>query len=65
MDGAMGTMIQKHKLGEEDFRGTEFINHKRPLNGNNDLLSVTQPALIKCIHTVTEELIAITYISIT
>lgn len=50
LDGAMGTMIQKHKLEEEDFRGTQFKDHKSPLKGNNDLLSITQPEIIKDIH---------------
>ena len=39
LDGAMGTMIQRHDLSEEDFRGERFKNHKSPLKGNNDLLS--------------------------
>jgi 5-methyltetrahydrofolate--homocysteine methyltransferase len=50
LDGAMGTMIQKHKLEEEDFRGERFKDFHRPLKGNNDLLSVTQPEIIKNIH---------------
>lgn len=50
LDGAMGTMIQKHILTEEDFRGTRFKNHKFPLKGNNDLLSITRPDIIKEIH---------------
>jgi len=50
LDGAMGTMIQKHKLGEEEFRGEEFKDHPFPLRGNNDLLSVTKPDLIRNIH---------------
>ena len=52
MDGAMGTMIQKHDLSEEQFRGTEFTTHSKPLIGNNDLLSLTQPTIISNIHRV-------------
>jgi 5-methyltetrahydrofolate--homocysteine methyltransferase len=50
LDGAMGTMIQRHKLEEEDFRAERFKNHPSPLKGNNDLLSITQPEIIKDIH---------------
>ena len=50
MDGAMGTMIQSYELKEEDFRGTLFKNHPVPLKGNNDLLSLTRPDIIKDIH---------------
>jgi len=50
LDGAMGTMIQRHTLEEEDFRGERFKDHKYPLKGNNDLLSLTQPGIIKEIH---------------
>ena len=50
LDGAMGTMIQKHKLTEEDFRGDRFKNHSVLVQGNNDLLSITQPEIIKEIH---------------
>ena len=50
LDGAMGTMIQKYSLSEEDFRGERFINHNCDLKGNNDLLSITQPQIIKKIH---------------
>jgi 5-methyltetrahydrofolate--homocysteine methyltransferase len=50
LDGAMGTMIQKHKLEEEDFRGERFKDHQGDLKGNNDLLSITQPEIIKEIH---------------
>lgn len=50
LDGAMGTMIQRHTLSEEDFRGEQFANHHMPLKGNNDLLSLTQPEIIKEIH---------------
>jgi 5-methyltetrahydrofolate--homocysteine methyltransferase len=50
LDGAMGTMIQRYKLQEEDFRGTRFAAHTHPLTGNNDLLSITRPDVIKAIH---------------
>ena len=50
MDGAMGTMIQRYTLTEEDFRGTRFTEAKIPLKGNNDLLSITRPDIIKAIH---------------
>ena len=50
LDGAMGTMIQRHKLEEEDFRGDRWPNHPSPLKGNNDLLSITRPEIIKDIH---------------
>lgn len=50
LDGAMGTMIQRHKLEEEDFRGERFKNHPHPLKGNNDVLSITRPDIIKDIH---------------
>lgn len=50
LDGAMGTMIQRHKLEEEDFRRGWFEDHKQPLKGNNDLLSLTRPDIIKDIH---------------
>ncbi len=50
IDGAMGTMIQRHKLTEKDFRGERFKNYPSDLKGNNDLLSITQPEIIKGIH---------------
>ena len=50
LDGAMGTMIQRHQLTEEDFRGERFKNHTCSLKGNNDLLSITRPDIIKEIH---------------
>ncbi|PJA07225.1 MAG: methionine synthase, partial [Flavobacteriales bacterium CG_4_10_14_0_2_um_filter_32_8] len=50
LDGAMGTMIQRYKLSEEDFRGTVFADSKVLLKGNNDLLSITRPDIIKTIH---------------
>ena len=50
MDGAMGTMIQRHTLDEADFRGARFTEAEDELKGNNDLLSLTQPDLIRDIH---------------
>ncbi len=50
LDGAMGTMIQKYKLTEKDYRGKRFANWKSDLKGNNDLLSITQPEIIYSIH---------------
>lgn len=50
LDGAMGTMIQRYTLEEEDFRGERFKDHAHPLKGNNDLLSITRPDIIKEIH---------------
>jgi methionine synthase (B12-dependent) (EC 2.1.1.13) len=51
LDGAMGTMIQDYKFEEADFRGERFADWKSELKGNNDLLSLTQPQVIKAIHT--------------
>ncbi|QGM97156.1 methionine synthase [Methylocystis parvus] len=51
LDGAMGTMIQRHKFEESDFRGARFADHPKDLKGNNDLLILTQPEAIKAIHT--------------
>ncbi|MGE5679465.1 MAG: methionine synthase [Bacillota bacterium] len=50
LDGAMGTMIQRHKLQEADFRGERFKDHPHDLKGNNDLLVLTQPEIILNIH---------------
>ncbi len=50
LDGAMGTMIQSYRLVEEDFRADIFNNHPIPLKGNNDILSITRPDVIKEIH---------------
>lgn len=50
LDGAMGTMIQRYKLTEEDFRGERFANHSSLVQGNNDLLALTQPEILKTIH---------------
>jgi len=46
IDGAMGTMIQKHRLSEEDYRGDRFKDWKSLVKGNNDLLVLTQPEII-------------------
>ena len=50
LDGAMGTMIQRYKLGEADFRGERFAGHDKDLKGNNDLLVLTRPDIIRAIH---------------
>ncbi len=50
IDGAMGTMIQKYKLEEKDYRGEEFKGWHKDVKGNNDLLSITQPQIIQAIH---------------
>src|SRR3954465_9996969 len=50
LDGAMGTMIQRARLAEEDYRGARFRDWPRELRGNNDLLSLSQPALVRDIH---------------
>jgi 5-methyltetrahydrofolate--homocysteine methyltransferase len=50
LDGAMGTMIQRHKFEEDDFRAERFKSHAKDLRGNNDLLILTQPEAIKAIH---------------
>tara|TARA_X000000950_G_scaffold165919_1_gene202654 strand:+ start:1581 stop:2582 length:1002 start_codon:yes stop_codon:yes gene_type:complete len=50
LDGAMGTMIQRYKFSEEDYRGIRFKDYEYPLQGNNDLLSLTQPDAIREIH---------------
>jgi len=50
LDGAMGTMIQRHKLEEEDYRGERFADWESPLKGMNDLLVLSQPDLIAGIH---------------
>lgn len=50
LDGAMGTMIQQHRLSEEDFRGSIFQDFQYDLKGNNDLLSITKPEIIRAIH---------------
>ncbi|TAE40751.1 MAG: methionine synthase [Sphingobacteriales bacterium] len=50
IDGAMGTMIQRYNLSEADFRGERFKNHPSDVKGNNDLLNITRPDIIKAIH---------------
>jgi 5-methyltetrahydrofolate--homocysteine methyltransferase len=50
IDGAMGTMIQRHKLGEDHYRGERFADHSKDVKGNNDLLVLTQPNIIEGIH---------------
>ena len=50
LDGAMGTMIQRYNLSEEDFRGVEFMHHTHRLEGNNDVLVLTRPDVISAIH---------------
>ena len=50
LDGAMGTMIQRHKFDEATFRGKRFVDHPRPVQGNNDLLVLTCPEAIEHIH---------------
>ncbi|MEQ8937363.1 MAG: homocysteine S-methyltransferase family protein, partial [Gammaproteobacteria bacterium] len=50
LDGAMGTMIQSYQLEEDDYRGERFADHPCDLKGNNDLLSIVRPDIIKSIH---------------
>ena len=50
LDGATGTMLQRHKLQEADFRGELFANHPKSLKGNNDLLVLTQPEIVAGVH---------------
>ncbi len=50
LDGAMGTMIQRYKLSEADFRGDRFADHPVDVRGNNDLLSLTRPDVVREIH---------------
>lgn len=50
LDGGMGTMIQQHRLGEVDYRGSRFAQHPRDLKGNNDLLVITRPDVVSGIH---------------
>ncbi|MAZ27936.1 MAG: 5-methyltetrahydrofolate--homocysteine methyltransferase [Cytophagaceae bacterium] len=50
LDGAMGTMLQRYKFSEEDFRGERFMDWKFPVQGNNDMLSITQPQAIADVH---------------
>ncbi len=51
LDGAMGTMLQRHKFSEADYRGKRFANYPYDVKGNNDLLSITQPEAIAGVHT--------------
>ncbi|MCA9959068.1 MAG: homocysteine S-methyltransferase family protein, partial [Anaerolineales bacterium] len=51
LDGAMGSLIQTYQLDEAGFRGTRFADWPQDLQGNNDLLNITQPDIIKAIHT--------------
>src|SRR5690606_40647564 len=50
LDGAMGTMIQQYKLTEADYRGDRFLAHPKDLKGNNELLQLTRPHVIREIH---------------
>ena len=50
LDGAMGTMIQRYKLGDADYRGSRFAAHPNDLKGLGDLLCLTQPQIIEEIH---------------
>src|SRR5215212_4158943 len=50
LDCAMGTMIQSYKLSENDYRGGRYADHPGELEGNNDLLSITQPQILRDIH---------------
>src|SRR5919197_4741486 len=50
LDGAVGTMLQREKLEEADFRGERFAEHPRPLLGDNDLLCLTRPDLVERVH---------------
>src|SRR5271166_40829 len=50
LDGAMGTMIQRYRLSEDDYRGTRFRGHPKDLRGNNELLVLTRPEVIEEIH---------------
>src|SRR5262245_37309288 len=50
IDGAMGTMIQRYKLAEADFRGDRLRDHAKDLRGNNDLLVLTRPDVVREIH---------------
>ncbi|MHB8891030.1 MAG: methionine synthase [Candidatus Limnocylindrales bacterium] len=50
LDGAMGTMLQRHRFTEEDFRGERFADHPKDLRGNNDLLCLTRPEAVRAVH---------------
>ena len=58
LDGAMGTMIQRHRLSEADYRGARFADHAKSLKGNNDLLQLTRPDVIAARNLTTEYRIA-------
>src|SRR5256885_15491722 len=51
LDGAIGTMLQRHRLSEEDFRGERFRDHARPGQGGNDVLGRTRPDVVEGVHT--------------
>src|SRR5690349_3195547 len=51
LDGAIGTMLQRRRLGEAAFRGERFREHPRPLQGDNDLLCLTRPDVVEDVHT--------------
>ena len=50
LDGAMGTMLQRHRFSEQDFRGARFASHPRDVRGDNDLLSITRPDAVRAVH---------------
>src|SRR5262245_15756613 len=50
LDGAIGTMLQRRRLSEADFRGERFREHPRPLHGDNDLLCLTRPDVVEEVH---------------
>src|SRR3954452_1835885 len=50
LDGAMGTLLQRHRFTEAEFRGSRFADHDRDLRGDSDLLSLTQPAAVREVH---------------
>ena len=50
IDGAMGTMLQRYKLGEKEYRGERFVEHSQLVKGNSDLLSLTQPEIVAAVH---------------
>jgi methionine synthase I (cobalamin-dependent) len=54
LDGAMGTMLQRFKLREEDYRGTRLAAHPYPLKNNNDVLCLTRPELIRQVHSMSQ-----------
>src|SRR5215471_18682851 len=50
LDGAMGTMLQRHGLGEGDFRGARFASHHKDLKGNSDIVTLSRPDVVRSIH---------------